>query len=114
MEEKQRIKAINALNKYIWELKGKCDGISEINKGLILQYCRFAILADETSDNIARNINSLDYATLEEETKKYERFNKITLNLYKVLKFEQIKDELADFGNPYTKLYKEAEENGDF
>lgn len=114
MTDKARKLAIDAMNKYIWDLKGKCDGIAEINKELILQYCRFAILADEVSEEIAKNIGKLDYATLEEETKKYEKFNKIVLNLYKTLKFEQIKDELADFGNPYTKLYKEAEENGDF
>ena len=46
--------------------------------------------------------------------KKYEKFNKIMLNLYKTLNFSTIKDELADFGNPYTKLYLEAEKDGDF
>lgn len=114
MEEKRRIKAINAMNKFIWGLKGKCDGIAEVNKELIMQYCRFSVLADEVSMTLAKDVDKLDYETLEAEMKKYERFNKTVLSLYKVLKFEQIKDELADFDNPFTKLYKEAEANGDF
>lgn len=114
MTDNNRQKAIKQLNTYIWTLKNQCDSIAEINKGLILQYCRFAVLADEVSENIVKNISNIDCATLEDETKKYEKFNKIVLNLYKTLKFDQIKDELADFGNPYTKLLKEAEENGDF
>lgn len=114
MTEKTRSLAINAMNKFIWSQSGKCDGIAEVNKELILQYCRFSILADEVSVTLAKRVNVLSEAELDLELKKYEKFNKIVLNLYKILKFEQIKDELADFDNPFIKMYKEAEENGDF
>ena len=46
--------------------------------------------------------------------KKYEKINKIMLNLYKSLNFSTIKNEMADLGNPYTKLYMEGEQDGDF
>ena len=113
MDDKKRKKAINELEKYIWTLKGKCDGITEVNKSLIVQYCRFAVLADECSQDIALRVNSMLPDELDQQLKNYEKFNKITLQLYKVLKFEQIKDELADFDNPYTKMFKEAEKDGD-
>lgn len=51
---------------------------------------------------------------LEDKIKIYERINKLTLNLYKVLKFDEIKDELADYGNPFTKVFNEAKDDGDF
>lgn len=113
MDDKKRKKAINDLEKYIWTQKGKCDGIAPINKGLITQYCRFAVLADECSLEISLRVNSMQPEELEQNLKNYEKFNKIQLQLYKSLKFEQIKDELADFGNPFTKLFMEAENDGD-
>ena len=33
------------LNDYIWSLEGKCEKVSKINAGLILQYCRFMVLS---------------------------------------------------------------------
>lgn len=114
MAVNKRKKAINALNKYIWTLKGKCDGIAEINKSLVLEYCRFAVMAAEMSEEMQNNLDSMDEMEFDAAMKKYEKFNKVTLNLYKTLQFGQIKDELADFGNPYTKLFKEAEADGDF
>ena len=42
------------------------------------------------------------------------KIKKIMLNLYKSLNFSTIKDEMANLGNPYTKLYLEAEKDGDF
>lgn len=114
MATNKRTKEINELNNYIWSLKGKADSIAEVNKGLIMQYCRFSVLSDEMSNKLQRELDKMDEVQFDFCIKKYEKFNKIMLNLYKTLKFEQIKDELADFGNPYTKLYLEAEQDGDF
>lgn len=113
MDDRKRKKAINDLEKYIWSLKGKCDGIAEVNKGLITQYCRFAVLADECSLDITLGVKKLQPEALDQHLKNYEKFNKITLQLYKVLKFEMIKDELADYDNPFMKIFKEAEKDGD-
>lgn len=96
----KRQRAIKALAKYIWTLKGKCDSIANINKQLIEQYCRFAVMADETSVNLERDMDDMNGAELANKLDLYKELNKITLSLYKTLKFEQIKDELADYGNP--------------
>ena len=122
MAVSKRTREINKLNDFIWSLKGQCDSITEVNRGLIRQYCQFAVLSSEVAKNIEEKFDSMDEEELDARTeeqfdfciKKYEKFNKIMLNLYKTLNFSTIKDELADFGNPYTKLYLEAEQDGDF
>lgn len=49
-----RTKKINAMYKYIWSLKDRCDSISEINKDLVGQYCRFTVMANEMAEEIQR------------------------------------------------------------
>ena len=110
----KRTRDINEFNSFIWSLKGKCDGITDMNKGLILQYCRFAVMSSEMSKKMEKDLDAMTEEQFDFCIKKYEKFNKIMLNLYKTLNFSSIKDELADFGNPYTKLYLEAEKDGDF
>ena len=56
MAKKSRETKIKELNDYIWTLEGKCEKVNKINTGLILQYCRFMVLADELSIEIAKNI----------------------------------------------------------
>ena len=114
MAVSKRTRDINELNDYIWSLKGKCDGITDMNKGLILQYCRFAVMSSEVAKDIEENFDSMNEEDLDICLKKYEKINKIMLNLYKSLNFSTIKNEMADLGNPYTKLYMEAEQDGDF
>lgn len=33
------------MNNYIWSFEGKCEGVNELNRGLITDYCRFTILS---------------------------------------------------------------------
>jgi hypothetical protein len=108
-----RQRQIKKMYDYIWGLKGKCDGIQEINKALIMQFCRFSVLADETSASIEEGFNDVGADMFEDLIKKYEKLNKSMLILYKVLKFEQIKDEIANYGNPFIELSQEAETDGD-
>lgn len=44
----------------------------------------------------------------------YEKFQKISVTLYKTLKFDSIKDELKDQKNPFLELAQEAARNGNF
>lgn len=110
----KRNRSIKALNKYIWGLAHRCDSITKINTELILQYCRFTVMAEEVSLDISDRAEEMRSTELKNKIALYERYNKIALNLYKVLKFNEIKDELADYGNPYTKLLNEAQDDGDF
>ena len=114
MAVSKRTREINKLNDFIWSLKGQCDSITEVNRGLIRQYCQFAVLSSEVAKNIEEKFDSMDEEELDIYLKKYEKINKIMLNLYKSLNFSTIKDEMANLGNPYTKLYLEAEKDGDF
>ena len=45
----KRNRAIKALNDYIWTLNHKCSSVTQINRELILQYCRFMVMAEEIS-----------------------------------------------------------------
>ena len=110
----KRTREINKLNDFIWSLKGQCDSITEVNRDLIRQYCQFTVMSSEVAKDIEENFDSMNEEDLDICLKKYEKINKIMLNLYKSLNFSTIKDEMADFGNPYTKLYMEAEQDGDF
>lgn len=114
MANANRTRAINELYKFIWSLSGKCDGIAKINDNLIWDYSRFSVMASELSLGFQKNIEKMTEDEYDFSMKKYEKFNKIALQLYKTLKFEQIKDELADYGNPFNKLFQEAEKDGDF
>lgn len=49
----KRNRAIKALNDYIWTLNHKCSSVTQINRELILQYCRFMVMAEEISQEIA-------------------------------------------------------------
>ena len=104
----KRNRAIKALNDYIWTLNHKC------NRELILQYCRFMVMAEEISQEIAVAQDDVKITALKNKIILYKEYNKIALNLYKVLRFREIKDELADYGNPYTRILNEAEKDGDF
>lgn len=113
MVKKQKM-AEKKLNDYIWSLQGQCDSIVEINRGLISQYCRFYLMAEDISIKIKKEFDDGKYDNIENDTKLYEKFNKLALQLYKTLKFDSIKDELAKYGNnPFTKLVKEAEQDDD-
>ena len=114
MTESSRNRAIKKLNKHIWTLKHQCESITQINAELIMQYCRFVVLSEEVSIEITNGIGKMTTAELEDKIKIYERINKLTLNLYKVLKFDEIKDELADYGNLFAKVFNEAKDDGDF
>ena len=68
MAKKSRETKIKELNNYIWTLEGKCEKVNKINTGLILQYCRFMVLAEEISVEISKNIEKYD--DLEVEVKR--------------------------------------------
>lgn len=102
--------AVTRLNRYIWEQRDKCDSVTEMNKQLILQYCRFVVLCEQISERlISEDLTPDDADALADN---YIKFQRIVLNLYKTLKFEQIKDELTTYGNKFTALFKEAENDG--
>ena len=110
----KRNRAIKALNDYIWTLNHKCSSVTQINRELILQYCRVMVMAEEISQEIAAAQDDVKITALKNKIILYKEYNKIALNLYKVLRFSEIKDELADYGNPYTRILNEAEKDGDF
>lgn len=110
----KRNRAIKALNDYIWTLNHKCSSVTQINRELILQYCRFMVMAEEISQEIAVAQDDVKITALKNKIILYKEYNKIALNLYKVLRFSEIKDELADYGNPYTRILNEAEKDCDF
>ena len=64
MAKKSRETKIKELNNYIWTLEGKCEKVNKINTGLILQYCRFMVLAEEISVEISKNIENYDEAQI--------------------------------------------------
>ena len=113
MAKKSRETKIKELNDYIWTLEGKCEKVNKINTGLILQYCRFMVLADELSIEIAKNIKN-DDADIAQLIAKYEKLQKLALNIYKTLKLDDIKSEDGNKENPFIKLLQEAQTNGDF
>ena len=114
MAKKSRETKIKELNDYIWTLEGKCEKISKINTGLILQYCRFMVLTDELSIEIAKNMDKYDADQMAVVVAKYERMQKLALNIYKTLKLDDIKSDDGSKENPYLKLLQEAQADGDF
>ena len=109
-----RNRAIKKLNNYIWTLQHRCDTINKVNENLIMQYCRFTVLAEEVSQELTVNLDKMDAANIEAHLRRYEQFNKTALGIYKALKFDKIKDEEADNGNPFTRMLTESQKDGDF
>ena len=112
--KKSREKRIKELNDYIWTLEGKCEKVNKINTGLILQYCRFMVLADELSIEIAEHLEDYDADQMEFTISKYEKLQKLALNIYKTLKLDAIKSDGDNSGNPFLQLLQEAQTDGDF
>lgn len=109
-----RDRKIKALNDYIWSLEGKCESICKVNEALILQYCRFMVLADELSIDIGDHIITMDGKEMEAKMSLYEKTQKLALNLYKVLKLDAAQKELNMKENPFTKMLRESQKDGDF
>ena len=109
-----RTKAINALNQYIYSLKDRCDSINDINKDLILQYCRFTVMSNEISLQVQNTLGAEPPEKITVLIDLYKEFNKISVGLYKTLKFDTIKDELKNEKNPYLTLLQQASGDGDF
>lgn len=105
-----RNRDINNLYQFIYSLKNKCDSINDINKDLILQYCRFTIMSNELSKDIQDELGTQDPVKIAQLIDLYKEFNKISLNLYKALKFDSIKDELKAEKNPYFELLGEMKD----
>ena len=112
--KKNREKKIKELNDYIWTLEGKCEKVSKINTGLIMQYCRFQVLTDELSVEIAQNMDDYNADQLALVVAKYEKLQKLALNIYKTLKLDAIKSDGDNAGNPFLQLLQEAQSDGDF
>ena len=113
MAKKSRETRIKELNDYIWTLEGKCEKVTKINTGLILQYCRFMVLTDEISVDLANNIDKYDEEKVAQLIAKYERLQKLALNIYKTLKLDSIQAEDSSKENPFVKLLNEAQADGD-
>ena len=114
MAKKSRETKIKELNDYIWTLEGKCEKVNKINTGLILQYCRFMILMEEITVDLAKNIDKYDDDKVAQLVAKYEKLQKLALAIYKTLKLDDIKNEDGSKGNPFMKLLEEAQADGDF
>ena len=114
MAKKSRDKKIKELNDYIWTLEGKCEKVTKINAGLILQYCRFVVVADELSVEITKKIDKLSEKDAAALVEKYEKLQKLALNIYKTLKLDDIADAEGSKENPFLKLLADAQNDGDF
>lgn len=109
-----RDKAIKALNEYIWTLKERNENICELNKDIILQYCRFAVLAEEMSVKIQKFKLKEDASNIQvadAQLSLYAKYNKFMIQLYKTLKLDSVKNDLKNFKNPYMELLKENDED---
>ncbi len=111
---KSRETKIKALNDYIWTLEDKCDAINKMNIDMIMQYCRFVVLTEELSVAIAKNIEKYDEKQLSDQISKYEKLQKLALNIYKALKLDEIKSESDAQENPFLTLLTESKNDGDF
>ncbi len=113
MVKETRKRYIKQLENYIWSLKDKCDTVNTINEQMIQQYCRFMVLAEEVSRQLVDDKETLSQNAVENLVKQYQQFHKISLNLYKILKFDTINEELTAASSPFAALLKE-EDDGDF
>ncbi len=114
MAKKSRDKKIKELNDYIWTLEGKCEKVTRINADLILQYCRFTAIADELSVEISKSIDKLPEKDAAQLIEKYERIQKLALNIYKTLKLDAVAADEGSKENPFAKLLKDSQDDGDF
>lgn len=115
MANTNRDKAIKALNEYVWTLKNRNENICELNKDLIMQYCRFCVLAEEMSVKIQKFKLADDASNLavgDAQLAMYAKYNKFMIQLYKTLKLDSVKNDLSNFKNPFLELLQE--ENDDF
>ncbi len=112
MAKASRTRGINNLYQFIYSLKNKCDSINDVNKDLILQYCRFTIMSNEVSKEIQDGLGVKKPEELATLIGLYKEFNKIAIALYKTLKFDSIKEELKADKNPYFELLEDARKNG--
>ena len=72
------------------------------------------MLTDELSVDIASNIEKYDDEQITQMIAKYEKLQKLALNIYKTLKLDDIKSDGDNAGNPFMKLLQEAQADGDF
>lgn len=114
MAKKSRETKIKELNDYIWSLDGKCEKITKMNEGLILQYCRFTVITDELSVEITKKIDKLSEKDATQLIEKYEKLQKLSLNIYKTLKLDDIAGAENSKENPFLKLLRDAQSDGDF
>ena len=112
MAKASRTKKINTIYQNIRRLKDHCDSISDIYMYLVGQYCRFTVMANEMAEEIQAMLGKESPEKVMSCITLYEKFNKISVTLYKTLKFDTIKDELKDTKNPFLELAQEAAKNG--
>lgn len=91
------------LEDLIWSEKEQCESVCEINRGLISQYCRFAVMADELSVEIehAMKNDTETQSFIMGKLDVYEKVSKQALALFKVLGLNSIKDQLAQKRNQF-------------
>lgn len=91
------------LEDLIWSEKEQCESVCEINRGLISQYCRFAVMVDELSADIERGMRegTETQSGIIGKLDIYEKLNKQVLSLFKVLGLSSIKDKLATQRNQF-------------
>ncbi len=114
MANTTRDRAIKALNEYIWTLKDHNENICELNKDLILQFCRFSVLAEEMSVKIQKFKLANDAGNLaigDAQLALYAKYNKFMIQLYKTLKLDSVKNDLTKFQNPYLELLENNDED---
>lgn len=78
-----------------------------------MQYCRFTVLAEEISQELTANLDKMDAANVEAHLRRYEQLTNKAPGLQGA-KFDKIKDEEADNGNPFTRMLAESQKDGDF
>lgn len=104
--EKKAIKSqdkAKILEELIWSEKEQCESVCEINRGLISQYCRFAVMADELSIDIEKGMRdgTETQSGIIGKLDIYEKLSKQVLSLFKMLGLNSIKDKLAQKRNQF-------------
>lgn len=104
--EKKAIKSqdkAKILEDLIWSEKEQCESVCEINRGLISQYCRFAVMADELSIDIEKGMRdgTETQSGIMGKLDIYEKLSKQVLSLFKMLGLNSIKDKLAQKRNQF-------------
>lgn len=104
--EKKAIKSqdkAKILEELIWSEKEQCESVCEINRGLISQYCRFAVMADELSIDIEKGMRdgTETQSGIMGKLDIYEKLSKQVLSLFKMLGLNSIKDKLAQKRNQF-------------